>query len=240
MAKVMDAIDRTKYYIPSKFQMVKEVLGILEAGKLVFDMPNLLKCQKGDGTRIIVLPGFATDDIFTFPLRKFLENIGYKPEGWGLGNNHGDVPVLLDLMNQKIREMVKENQEKIILIGWSLGGYLARETARDNQDIVKQVITLGSPIIGGPKYTSIADIYSKRHNVNIDQLEKEIDERFNNPLKMPIFSIYSKNDNVVSWQACIDLYSPNVINQEIDATHIGLIANSEAYSYISKFLAMTH
>lgn len=232
----MSSVDRSNFYIPTKWQMIAEAYGIVEAGNLLLQLPSLMKVERGKGQRIIVLPGFATNDIFTFPMRKFLENIGYKPEGWGLGNNHGDVPVLLDLMNTKVREIFRETQEKIILIGWSLGGYLARECARDNQDIIEKVITLGSPIIGGPKYTSIADVYSKQHGINIDQLEKEIDERFQIPLAIPVFSIYSKKDNVVSWEACIDPYSPKVINQEIDSTHIGLIVNADAYVFIAKFL----
>ncbi len=234
----MNSRERVNFYVPQKWQMIGEVAGVLDVTKLLFKFPSLSKLERGNGERIIVLPGFATDDIFTFPLRKFLESIGYRPEGWGLGNNHGDVPVLLDLMNQKVREIHAESKEKIILIGWSLGGYLARECARDNQDIIDRVISLGSPVIGGPKYTSISDVYSKQHGIDINQLEKEIDERFTIPLKMPIFSIYSKTDNIVSWQACIDTYSPNVINQEVHSSHIGLIVNATVYEYLAKFLRM--
>ncbi|MCZ8156768.1 MAG: hypothetical protein O9264_11645 [Leptospira sp.] len=229
--------ERDSFFIPSKIQMAREVMGIVDAAKLVFHLPELLKKPKGNGERIIVLPGFATDDIFMLPLRSYLQNLGYAPEGWGLGHNHGDVPVILDLFNEKIRKIYAETKESIILIGWSLGGYIARESARDNQNIVTKVITLGSPVIGGPKYTSIADIYSKKQKIDIDQLEKEIDERFENPINIPIYSIYSKEDNVVSWQACIDSYSPNVTNYEVDSTHIGLIVNSEVYGLIAKYLS---
>jgi len=233
----MNPLDRAKFQIPSRLQMTREIFGIIDAAKLIFNIPKLLEIQKGNGQRIIVLPGFATDDIFTYPLRKYLEQIGYAPEGWGLGHNHGDVPVLLETFNKILRTKYAEKSEKIILVGWSLGGYLARESARDNQDLIECVITLGSPIIGGPKYTSIADLYSNQHKIDMDVLEKEIDERYKVPLNIPLYSIYSKNDNVVSWEACIDHYSPNVINQEIDSTHIGLIVNAEAYSYIGKFLS---
>jgi len=35
------------------------------------------------------------------------------------------------------------------------------------------------------------------------------------PLKCPIDAIYSKRDNIVSWQACIDHWSPRVTHHEI-------------------------
>ena len=41
------------------------------------------------------------------------------------------------------------------LIGQSLGGVLARETARDHPGAVEQVITLGTPIVGGPAHTRL-------------------------------------------------------------------------------------
>jgi hypothetical protein len=232
----MKHIDRKNFEIPTKLQMVKEALGLVDATKLLINLPNLLKEQKGTGQTIIVLPGFATDDIFTYPLRSYLSQIGYNPLGWELGHNHGDVPVLLELFGKRLREVYAKKKEKIILIGWSLGGYLARETARDHQDLVDRVITLGSPVIGGPKYSSIADIYANKHRIDIDQLEKEIDERYQNPLNIPLYSIYSKSDNVVSWEACIDHYSPNVTHREVESTHIGLIANSQVYASIANFL----
>ena len=73
------------------------------------------------------------------------------------------------------------------LIGWSLGGYLAREAAREDPDLVHQVITLGSPVVGGPKYTLVAQV-AARNSV---------------PLRTPVVAIYSR-DAVVAWEACID------------------------------------
>lgn len=233
----MKEINRENFFIPSKWQMVQEVFGFVDAFSLLNNFQNLDKFKKGKKEKIIICPGYATDDTITIPLRKFLENLNYNPIGWGLGRNHGNVPILLEELNKKIHSEFEKENEKIILIGWSLGGYIARESARDNQDKISKIITLGSPVIGGPKYTSLAEIYRLQQKVNIDELEKEIDERFKNPIHLSMISIYSKKDNLVGYEACIDHYSPNVKNIEIDSTHIGLIANYQSYKLIAEFLA---
>jgi pimeloyl-ACP methyl ester carboxylesterase len=79
------------------------------------------------------------------------------------------------------------------LIGWSLGGYLAREVAREHPHAVQQVITLGSPVIGGPKYTAVAGAY-RRRGVDLDAIEAEVAVRNELPLDTPITAIYSQSD----------------------------------------------
>lgn len=230
---------RRQYIIPDKKDIPKELFGIIEFANLLTKLPELSKIPKsGKGEIILVLPGYGTDDKIMSPLRKFLNYLGYDARGWGLGENHGNVPQLLEQVKDLVRSNYDEFGSKIIIIGWSLGGYIGREAARELQDMVEKVITLGSPIIGGPKYTSIGDLYGRRYNINLDELEREIDKRFENELLIPIFSIYSKNDNIVSWQSCIDKYSPNVINREVNSTHLGMIGNFEVYQCIGEYLRM--
>ncbi|MDX1957024.1 MAG: alpha/beta hydrolase [Leptospiraceae bacterium] len=233
----METSNRENFKIPSKLQMPLEILGLVEGIKLFWSLPELTKEKTGKGETILVIPGFASDDNFLIPLRNFLQTLGYDTRGWGLGFNHGSVPELLEPLNKLLNEIYSEKQRKVHLIGWSLGGYLAREIARDNPTLVDKLVTLGSPIIGGPKYTSIAALYSAQHGVDLDALEKEIDQRESNPIQNKILSIYSINDNIVSPNACIDRLSPKATNVEVEGTHIGLIVNPEVYKLIKDFLA---
>lgn len=229
---------RKEYTVPEKKNIPKELFGLLEFASLLTKIPELIKLPKsGNGEIVLVLPGYGADDTIMSPLRKFLNFLGYDSRGWGLGENRGDVPFLLEEVKKLILKHYSESNNKIIIIGWSLGGYIGREAARDYQNKVEKVITLGSPIIGGPKYTAIGDFYSKMHKVDMEVLEKEIDKRFENTLLLPLYSIYSKKDSIVSWQACIDKYSPNVTNQEVNSTHLGLIGNYEVYKLIAEYLA---
>jgi pimeloyl-ACP methyl ester carboxylesterase len=228
---------RKEYSIPNKANIPRELLGLFDLASLIAHIPQINQLPKtGKGETILVLPGYGTDDTIMSPLRKFLIHLGYNAKGWGLGENHGNVPQLLEEVKELIVNLHKESNQKIILIGWSLGGYIGREAAREHQNLVSKVITLGSPIIGGPKYTSIGDLYSKRYNIDLELLEREIDERFQTPLEIPLYSIYSKNDNIVGWEACVDKYSPHITNQEVNSTHIGLIVKYEVYKLLSEYL----
>lgn len=120
--------------------------------------------------------------------------------------------------------------------GWSLGGYMAREVARDCPDLVKHVVTLGSPVVGGPKYTAVASAFGQSGE-SMDDIERLVEERYETPLSVPVTAIYSKADGVVAWQARIDDRSPNVEHVEIFSPHTGLGFSPQAYRVLADRLA---
>lgn len=210
------------------------------------------------GSRVIVVPGFGSDDRYTKPLRHYLSRRGYPAEGWGLGKNmagvdlahsledlsehwqveyredyrgEASVPYLCDRLAERVRARYEQLGEPISLIGWSLGGYLAREAARDLPEQVDRVITLGSPIIGGPKYTAAAPFFRKR-GLDLDWIEQEVLKREARPIRQPVTAIYSKSDAIVSWHATVDHHNDNVEHIEVDAAHIGLAFNPTVWAHI--------
>ena len=48
---------------------------------------------------------------------------------------------------------------KVSLVGWSLGGVMARMMSRKVPDAVRQVISLGSPFTGSPRATNVWRAY---------------------------------------------------------------------------------
>jgi pimeloyl-ACP methyl ester carboxylesterase len=108
-----------------------------------------------------------------------------------------------------------------VLVGWSLGGYIAREYAREHPDEIRKVVTLGSPVVGGPRYTATAGWYRSQGH-DLDEIERTIAERYATPLRVPVTAIYSRRDGVVAWRACIDKWSPRVRHIEVSETHVGL------------------
>jgi len=212
---------------------------------------------------IIVAPGFGSDDRYTRPLRHYLKRLGFRAEGWGLGfnlagvnlehqlgdlskgwdvaprevyNGEGSVPFLCDRFTDQVRERFEHFGEPITLIGWSLGGYVAREVARDLPDAVCRVVTLGSPTIGGPKYTAAAPFFVTR-NMDMDWIEAEVTKRESRPIRQPITAIVSRTDGIVSWAAAQDHYSPNVRHIEVNAAHLGMGFNPTIWHHITAALA---
>ena len=232
----MDFELRENFTIPHPLQIVYETKSFFDFSYLLMNLPPLLSKNKHKKETVLFLPGFATDDTVTLMFRSYLNYLGLDVRGWGLGVNHGHLPRLLPKVFRLLNETYKQKKEKVILIGWSLGGTLAREAARNYPDLTRLVVTLGSPAIGGPKYTSIREIF-RLNGTNLNQLEEEIDRRYEIPIEVPILSLYSTEDNIVSWQACIDTYSPKIRHINVQTTHLGLLYSYNTYLYTSQAIS---
>jgi pimeloyl-ACP methyl ester carboxylesterase len=191
---------------------------------------------EGQGQRVMVLPGFGASDFHTALLRKRLAALGYAVEGWGLGRNHGVVGKLLPKLIAHIRQRVATTGAPLRLVGWSLGGYLAREVARDAPELVAQVITLGSPITGGPKYTAFAPYYRYK-GLDMERIASTIAARESRLIQCPITVIYTRRDGIVAWGASIDRHHAHARHVETAATHFGLVVHPQTLRQIAEALA---
>lgn len=169
-----------------------------------------------------MFPGFSAGDLSTFALRRHLQRNGFRVHRWRLGVNHGDVPSLVPRVVARTESLFDRYGEPVALVGWSLGGVLAREVARERPEIVQSVVTLGSPVIGGPKYTRVAGFYSNVLKKDLDQIERTVERRNRIPIRVPLTAIYSKRDKVVQWQACIDHVNAHCRHVEVAASHLSL------------------
>ncbi len=221
---------------PGPVAMLREGLGFLELPRLLLRMPELLRLPRGSGQPVMVLPGFAASDASTLVLQGYLRSLGYHVRGWRMGVNTGQVSALLPRVLRRVARTADLSGEPVRLIGWSLGGVLAREVARERPELVRRVITLGSPIVGGPRYTAVGRVY-RQQGVDLDALEAAIETREATPIRVPITAIWSRADGIVAWQACVDRRSPDVENIEVGATHLGLGFSADVYRVIAERLA---
>jgi len=221
--------------LPSNTRLFNEAFSWTEFPRLFLHAPDLLTQARGNGERVLVFPGFGAGDFSTLILRNYLGYLGYNSAGWQQGVNMGDVMAMIDQLTRAVRKEAERTQQPLILIGWSLGGYLAREVARELPGMVSQVLTMGSPIIGGPKYTRVAALF-KSSGMSLDMIEQAIEVRDQVPLTLPITNIYSKNDGVVAWEACMDHKSPAVEHFEVNATHLGLGISADVFRIVARQL----
>jgi pimeloyl-ACP methyl ester carboxylesterase len=185
---------------------------------------------------VVVFPGFATDDAAMALLRGYLTFLGHDARPWGLGRNDGDVPRLLPLLVSRVGALHRSTGRPVRLVGWSLGGYLAREVSRDVPGDVDRVVTLGAPVVGGPKYTLAARAY-RRRGADMEAIEAAVDSREAVPLTRPVSAIYSRKDGVVAWQACVDDRNDCVDHFEVSSTHLGLAFSPDVYLLVARCLA---
>jgi pimeloyl-ACP methyl ester carboxylesterase len=200
----------------------------LQELRLPLDMlrwaPTWLTTRIGRTSRprtVILLPGFGTSPRSMGVMHSYLRRTGHRVRDWGLGRNTGEAKQLRQRLVPEVESAIAIHRQPIVLVGWSLGGFIAREYAREHPQHVRQVITLGSPVIGGPRYTATARWYASQ-GFDLDELEQAVAARYANPLTVPVTAIYSKRDGVVAWRACIDRWSPNVRHIVVSETHVGL------------------
>lgn len=213
---------------------LREILTPLELAKLSIFWWRLPTRHRGFGKPVILLPGLGAGEQSMIVIREYLRFLGYKPFDWGLGRNGGEVEEMLENFSEILAARHDEVGEPVALVGWSLGGVVAREAARDNPDAVSQVVTLGTPLIGGPQYTAPGPfLYSRSER---EEIEAKVSDRYAVPLDLPVTSIYSKKDGIVAWQASVDHWSPDVENIEVDTTHFGFGFSEQVLTLIAEIL----
>lgn len=95
-------------------------------------------------------------------------------------------------IGDRLKELADRSGRSLSLVGWSLGGRIAVDVARREPVLVHHVITLGSPL----SKLSLGTV--------------------------PITSVWSRNDGVVSWKRSQLRKTAVRQNVEVRATHLSL------------------
>ncbi|MFD1611746.1 esterase/lipase family protein [Sphingomonas tabacisoli] len=211
-----------------------------ELGALPWFAPLLLSAPRGDGHPVLVLPGFVTTDASTTLIRRYLELLGYTPFGWELGRNLG--PKAIGRQGEKLIERLdaiyEETGRKVSIIGWSLGGVMARQVARRRPDKVRQLISLGSPFTGNPWATNVLGAYEALTGQRIDDADTQSQLKESSaPPPVPSTAIYTKADGIVAWQNCCEPADAATDNIEVYGSHCGLGVNASVLYAVADRLA---
>ena len=97
---------------------------------------------RGDGSAVVVIPGFLLTDLYLTEFRSWINRIGYKAYFSEIGRNT-ECPNLLiqHKLTATIEKAYKETGKKVHLVGHSLGGVIARAAASQMPDRIASVIT---------------------------------------------------------------------------------------------------
>ncbi len=205
----------------------------------------------GDGSAVVVVPGFLLTDLYLTEFRNWLRRIGYRPYGSGIPIN-AECPNIL--IKQHLVETVetayRETGRKVHVIGHSLGGVLARAIASQMPERVASVITLGAPFRG----VSVHPWILSAVNLVRGQIRNRNSEgvlsacytgactcRFleslvvNLPRSVRRTAVYTKSDGIVDWKVCMTGRKAN--DFEVSGSHIGLVFNPMVYDLVAHRLA---
>lgn len=204
---------------------------------------------RGDGRPVLLIPGFTAGDWSLGPLAGWLRRVGYRPYLSGIDLNVGCPQRKVELVGWRVEKIARDCGQRVTIIGHSLGGVLGRAIASARPAIVREVVALGSPIRSGwtgvhdqvrPALRAIQSFWQLFADApeNCGTLECECgiaDAVFAPaPERSRFNSIYTRRDEVVQWQACVDEAGANF---EVSGLHASLIVNREVYRTLGAILA---
>ena len=194
---------------------------------------------EGDGHAIVLFPGLGADERLMTPLARHCERLGYECFDWGRGRNagpDGDAAAWIGELGDEIDALTAHNDNGVTLIGWSLGGFYAREIAKARPHRIRQVITLGCPFAQVGDSTNVGWLFELL-NGGSATVPAGYARELRAPPPVPTTSIYSRSDGVVAWQACRVKPGPIAENVEVESSHLGLVWHPEVLRVIADRLA---
>ncbi|WMT78999.1 alpha/beta hydrolase [Bradyrhizobium sp. Ash2021] len=217
--------------------MLAEARSLFELNSSLLLSPLLLRAPKGDGHPVLTLPGFLASDLSMAPMRRYLKELGYDAYAWNMGRNLGGISGLRGALRDLLKRIHEITGRKVSIVGWSLGGVYARDLALQLPDMVRSVITLGSPFANDVRATNATRLYEALSGEGVND-NPEIREAIAGDLPVPATSIYSRTDGIVNYHTCLLRPSETAENIEVYlASHVGLGVNPAALWAVADRLA---
>lgn len=188
---------------------------------------------RGSGP-VVLVGGFCTTALTLDPLRGWLTRLGYTVTTHTVGAGMGCAERSVAHLREVVRDAAGDGQG-VRLVGYSRGGQFARAVAQDPTVPVRSLVTLGTPFdlfgmsrplllqaaavtlagtLGVPGLLSLSCLYGS--------CCAEFRGRLRAPVSVPFAAIYSKDDELVRWTACLDPIARTV---EVPGSHLGLLVD---------------
>jgi triacylglycerol lipase len=203
--------------------------------------------RRPDHPPALLVPGFMAGDQSLAVLASWLRRRGGETARAGILLNTDCAERAVAGIEARVRRLAERTGERVVLIGQSRGGGLARAAAVRNPDLVSTVIMLGAPVRGplavGPAVLGAVRSVARLGDLGFPRMFStecrdgdccaafRRDAEARPPAGLRVVSIYSRSDGIVSWKACLDPHAEQV---EVDSSHTGMSVNAEVYVVIGR------
>jgi pimeloyl-ACP methyl ester carboxylesterase len=203
----------------------------------------------GGGRPVLLIPGFLAGDGSLNLMTTWLRRSGFRAQRTGIRLNVNCSAQALDALELRLEALVKVAGRPATLIGQSRGGTLARALAVRRPELVETVVALGAPqldplavhplillqvgAVGALGTLGVPGLFTRNcwDGECCQQFRESFDQPF--PDGVRYVAIYSRSDGIVHWRACLD---PDAQHVEIEASHIGMAVNLQAYRAVAAAL----
>jgi pimeloyl-ACP methyl ester carboxylesterase len=198
---------------------------------------------------VMLIPGFLTGDQTLGMMGSWLKRSGHRTCRAGIRLNIDCSEASVGRLEGALERFVAEESQKAFVIGQSRGGCFARVLAVRRPDLVRGIVTLGSPHLDplavhpmvwvqGAALATAGSLGVKgvvRHSCRFGECCNDFWRDLGGPFpsRVRFVSLYSRSDGIVDWRACRD---PAARNVEIDSTHCGMSVNSAAFQLLGEAL----
>lgn len=189
----------------------------------------------GNGQPVLLIPGFLAGDWSMSNLARALRGWGFAPARSGIGLNVDCTNAMLDRLEERLEVVARRSGASVSIVGWSRGGTLGKLLAMRRPELVTQLVTLASPnanplavntmvarqlkVLIRLNRAGVRNVMGTDcvHGQCADSIGAALASEF--PASVPYTSIYTRQDGVVDWRACLD---PDAKLIEVHSTHLGI------------------
>jgi triacylglycerol lipase len=197
----------------------------------------------GERRPVLLIPGFMAGDLSLGTMASWLRRAGYCTHRTGIRVNLDCSEEACTRLEARLADMAERHGERVLVVGQSRGGVLAKALAARRPDLVEGIVTLGSPavsqlavhplvlaqvgVVGALGTARVPGMFS------VHCLRGTCCERFRAALAGPFpedvgyVAIYSRSDGVVDWRSCADPAADDLV--EVAGSHCGMGVNAQAF-----------
>lgn len=212
-------------------RLLAETAALVRAPPRVdFDSTTLRHFARADGHAVLILPASLRSDRQTEQLRAAISELGYAAYGWDLGVNLGPTAAVIRSLSERLADLFARHGA-VSLVGFSMGGLLARLLAARYPARVRQVISVCSPIREPARsvWIPLEPLLGFWPGVDLRALSVEIAT----PLAVPSTCVYSRDDGIVRWPHCRDEENSSAENIEVNGCHVTMPHNPEVLKILA-------
>jgi pimeloyl-ACP methyl ester carboxylesterase len=225
-------------------------IGLEWAGLRRSDVLHGAGVPAGDGRGVLLIPGFLAGDGSLGVMSQWLREAGWHTKRAGIRSNVACSEIACTRLEERLELLAARTGDRVVIVGQSRGGVLAKALAARRPDLVAGLVTLGAPVVSQlavhPLVLAQVGVVASLGSGAVPGLMSwrclrgECCSRFRATLAGPFppevgyVALYTRSDGVVDWRSCLDRDAACV---EVHASHCGMSVNADAYRAVARALS---